>query len=173
MRANFVTYFVIANYLYKNAMLTWRQSFLLFVEIHFKQSAKRDSEEEKIMKNTEILSHPHQRSKNKIVAEGVCGSHFIVFSNRWVQTQFWLFLFESACERKHILLICSIHSLFYALYDNWKLLCRLLPYGIETISIFHTPHWCHRYIYVRGKIRIQFSLNPTSWYLNILKSTEF
>jgi hypothetical protein len=37
--------------------------FILFVKIHFKQSAKRDNQEEKRTKNIEILSHQHQRGK--------------------------------------------------------------------------------------------------------------
>jgi hypothetical protein len=93
-------------------------------------------------KNIEILSHLHQRG----IEEGACESHFIVFSDRWVKTQFCLFLFESWCERQHFLLVRSMHSLVYILYNNWKLLCRLMPIGIETRSIFHAPHWCHRYI---------------------------
>jgi len=93
----------------------------------------------------DFITYTPEKQK-KIVAEGVCGSHFIVFSNRWVQTQFCLFLFESWCERQHFLFVCSMRSLVYILCDNRKLLFRLLLSGIETRSIFHAPHWRHRYI---------------------------
>jgi len=48
------------------------------------QWGRKDNEE-----HWDLIASTPEKQK-KIVAEGVCGSHFIVFSNRWVQTQLCL-----------------------------------------------------------------------------------